>query len=109
ERAIRTQETYEGAKVERSGAVQQAIAADLERADKERAHPIGVAISHPLDRASKQECALSNLIVDLVRASVPRADAAVDHRGSVPASPPAGPLRLLPPFLALSRPPSPPA
>lgn len=86
-------ETYAGAPVQRDAAVQAAIAGDLERAREQRARPVGVEIASALEREHSRESALGNLVVDLMRATVPSADAAINNGGSIRTSLPAGPLR----------------
>ena len=87
-----THEVYEGAPVSRDGHVLTAIVDDLVRASTERNQLLGVEVTSRLERASKHESALNNLVSDLMLRASRGADAAFSNAGGVRISLPMGPL-----------------
>src|SRR5262249_34960495 len=85
--------SYEGAPVVPDPAVARTFAADVSRAAALRARPIGVTVADPIWRSYDVESPLGNLVADLLRQAVPRADFALQNGGGLRAGLPTGPLR----------------
>lgn len=83
---------YEGAPIDRDPSVLDAVRDDIARAKRAADEPIGVEITAEIERSSAVESPLSNLVVDLMRRAVPRADAAFNNPGSVRVPLAKGPL-----------------
>lgn len=83
---------YAGAPVARDLGVARVIAPALQRAEKKRDQPLGVQVVAPITESFSEPSALGNLFADLLRESVPGADAAIMNGGGVRAPFPAGPL-----------------
>jgi 2',3'-cyclic-nucleotide 2'-phosphodiesterase (5'-nucleotidase family) len=89
---ICTTHTYEGASVRRDATVLDAIAADLQRAQVERARLLGVEVVASVERSHDSESALGNLVADLMRDAFPGASAAINNGGSIRTDLPVGEL-----------------
>lgn len=83
---------YEGAAVVADPQVAAAIAPALEQAREKRAELLGPVLRDGMKRAHDAESALGNLLADLTREAVPRADAAVLNAGGLRAHLRGGPL-----------------
>jgi 5'-nucleotidase len=83
---------YAGQNVEPSQAVAAVVAPALDICRHERERLLGVELSEQLPADHDSESALGNLFVDLMRAQVPGADAALANGGSLRMPLDAGPL-----------------
>ena len=83
---------YEGAPVAIDAAVSAVVSPAFAQAETQRARPLGVTVSSPIERAGDRECALGNMFTDLMRRSMPQADVALYNGGGLRADLPAGPL-----------------
>lgn len=84
--------SYEGAPVQPDAALAAALRPAMEAGEAARARELGVVVSAPIGRQHQSECALGNMLADLMRAARPGADVAIMNGGGIRADLPAGPL-----------------
>ena len=85
--------SYADKPVVRSERVLAAIKGDLERAQAERAAPVGVNVTSAVWREYRAESPLNNLVADLMLRASPGVDAAFTNAGAIRIPLPKGPLR----------------
>ena len=83
---------YEGEPVMFDAALAERMRADVARAQAMRERPLGISLATPFSPAIRGESAVGNLVVDLMRAVRPQAQAAIYNSGGLRATLPAGPL-----------------
>jgi 5'-nucleotidase len=84
---------YEGRAVAYDARLAEQLAPDIARAAELRSRAVGVHLTTPVRRATKEESPLGNLAADMLRASRPDAQVGFINGGSLRADLPAGPLR----------------
>ena len=83
---------YEGADVVPDAKVAQLISEPLARAATLRDRPLGPTLTASFEPSRTRECALGNLLTDLMLAARPAHDVAIMNGGGLRATLPAGPL-----------------
>jgi 5'-nucleotidase len=83
---------YEGAPVVADATVREAIAPAMEAARTERRRRVGFRAETAIRTRYRDESPLTNLVADMMRAAVPRADVALMNAGGVRIDLPAGEL-----------------